>query len=121
MSIVETATALARQQSADRVLDVTVRIGQLATIHEDALRYSFGLARTATPLAQSSLTVIPVPVHIWCPSCERDRELPSIQRFVCPACGTPSGDIRAGRELEIESITLDTPDTEMSDGRTENS
>lgn len=36
-------------------------------------------------------------------------ELPGIQRFRCPHCDTPSGDIRQGRELEIESIEIDVP------------
>jgi Zn finger protein HypA/HybF involved in hydrogenase expression len=33
-------------------------------------------------------------------------ELPGIQRLACPACGTPTGDIRAGRELDLETIEV---------------
>jgi hydrogenase nickel incorporation protein HypA/HybF len=45
-------------------------------------------------------------VTIWCAACHREVELPGIQSLACPACGTPSGDIRAGRELDLESIVL---------------
>jgi Zn finger protein HypA/HybF involved in hydrogenase expression len=50
--------------------------------------------------------VIEVPVRIWCAVCKAEVELPGIQRFACPVCGHLSGDIRAGRELDIESIQI---------------
>ncbi len=117
-SVIESASEHARQAGAARVLAVTLRIGRLSCVHEDALRYSFELVREGTLLAEASLTVTPVPVRIWCPTCNTERELPGIQRFACPVCETRSGDIRAGRELEIESITLDLPAEEPTDGHT---
>lgn len=120
-SVIETASEHARREGATRVLNVTLRIGRLSCVHEDALRYSFDLVRDGTPLADAGLTVTSIPVRIWCPTCAAERELPGIQRFACPTCDTRSGDIRAGRELEIESITLDIPsDNEVHDGNTEN-
>jgi hydrogenase nickel incorporation protein HypA/HybF len=103
-SIVEIVAEHARQQGGGRVMGVTLRIGRLSCVHEDALRYSFDLVTEGTPLANASLAVIEVPVRIWCGSCNAEVELPGIQRFACPACGHLSGDIRAGRELDIESI-----------------
>ena len=115
-SIVEIAGEHARQQGGGRVSGVVLRIGRLSCVHENALRSSFDLVTEGTPLAGASLTVIEVPVRIWCPTCQAEVELPGIQRFACPACGHLSGDIRAGRELDIESIhmgydviTADTP------------
>lgn len=120
-TVIETASDHARREGATRVLNVTLRIGRLSCVHEDALRYSFELVRDGTPLAEASLTVTPVPVRIWCPTCAAERELPGIQRFACPVCDTRSGDIRAGRELEIESITLDDPSAEeATNDHTEN-
>jgi len=121
MSIVETATELARQQGAARVIDVTLRIGCLSCVHEEALRSSFMIARETTPLAESNLTVIPVPVRIWCPLCHAEQELADIQRFACPVCATRSCHIRAGRELELESISLDDFTRETTDGDTPHS
>jgi len=118
MSIVQTATELARQEGAARVVNVTLRIGHLSCVHEEALQHAFTLAREKTPLAESSLTVIPVPVRIWCHTCHAEQELPSMQRFACPSCGNPSGDIRAGQELEIESISLDDITAETTDDNT---
>ena len=105
-SIVEIVGEHARREGGRRVASVTLRIGRLSCVHEDALRYSFDLVTEGTPLAGATLAVIEVPVRIWCALCEAEVELPGIQRFACPACGHLSGDIRAGRELDIESIQI---------------
>jgi len=103
--LVEIAGDRCREANA-RAKVVTLRVGALSCVHEDALRFSFELVREGTPLADAELRIVSVPVTIWCGACGREVELPGIQRFACPACGTPSGDIRAGRELDLESIEL---------------
>ena len=105
--LVELAAEHCRAAGADSVAAITLRIGRLACIHEDALRFSFDLVREGTPLAAADLRIIDVPVTVWCPACNAARELPGIQRFACPTCGTPTGDIRAGRELDLDSIELE--------------
>lgn len=89
-----------------RAAVITLRLGDLACVHEDALRFSFELVREGTPAAGAELRLIRVPVTIWCGPCGREMALPGIQTFACPACGALSGDIRAGRELDLESIEL---------------
>ena len=113
-SIVEMVSDHCRQAGADAVSIVTLRIGRLSCVHEDALRYSFDLVREGTPLAAAELRIIAVPVRVWCPACAAEMELPGIQRFACPACGTPTGDIRAGREPDLESIALTPPEAAPS-------
>ncbi|MCE9632382.1 MAG: hydrogenase maturation nickel metallochaperone HypA [Planctomycetia bacterium] len=104
--IVEVAGDHCRDAGAVRAVAITLRIGRLSCVHEDALRFSFGLVSEGTPLAGAELRIIHVPPTIWCGPCGREVELPSLQKFACPICGTPSGDIRAGRELDLESIEL---------------
>jgi len=106
-NVVDIARHHARDAGAGRVVAVTLRIGRLSCVHEDALRFSFGLVSEGTPLAGAALRIVAVPVRIWCAGCRAEFELPGIQRFACPACGRPSGDIRAGRELDIESIEIE--------------
>ena len=110
-SIVEIVGDQVLQQGGGRITGVTLRIGRLSCVHEDALRYSFDLVTEGTPLAGASLAVIEVPVRIWCAICKAEVELPGIQRLACPACGHLSGDIRAGRELDIESIQIEADPT----------
>ena len=105
-NIVEIASQHAQEAGGGRVAAVTLRIGRLSCVHEDALRYSFELVREGTPLAGAELRIVAVPVTVWCPRCNAAFELPGIQRFACPICSTPSADICAGRELDLESIEL---------------
>lgn len=105
-SVVELASRHAAEHGGGRVTVVTLRIGRLSCVHELALRSSFDIVREGTPLADADLRIVAVPVRIWCPACRLERELPGIQRFACPECGTRSADIRAGRELDLESIEL---------------
>jgi hydrogenase nickel incorporation protein HypA/HybF len=104
--VVELAGARCREAGGSAVSAVTVAIGRLASVHEDALRFSFDLAREGTPLARAELRIRHVAVRVWCPACAAEMELPGIQRLACPACGTPTGDIRAGRELDLETIEV---------------
>ena len=104
--VVELVGEEVRTAGGGRVVAVTLKIGALSCVHEDALRFSFNLVREGTPLADAELRIVTVPVVIWCAACCREVTLPGIQKFACPECGTPSGDIRAGRELDLESIEL---------------
>lgn len=105
--VVELVAEQVRAAGAERAVTITLRIGALSCVHEDALRFSFDLVREGTPAAGAELRIVMVPVTIWCAACGREVALPGIQRFACPVCGTPSGDIRAGRELDLESIELE--------------
>jgi len=110
LSIAANVVALATRHAAAHpeasIAAVTLRIGRLSCVHEDALRSAFDIAREDTPLADAVLRIIVVPVRVWCPDCLAERELPGIQRFACPDCGRPTGDIRGGRELDLESLEL---------------
>jgi hydrogenase nickel incorporation protein HypA/HybF len=94
-------------QRVTRVITVKLRVGALSGVVEDALQFSYELATEGTILAGSRLEVHSIPVVIYCQGCAETAELPSVQSFRCPRCGAPSGDIRQGRELEIESLEIE--------------
>lgn len=98
-----------------RVIAVTLRIGRLSTVQEGPLRYCFSWASQGTAVSGARLEIINVPVRIWCAACATEREFPGIQRLACPECGQLSGDIRAGRELDLESIELDAGEEASTD------
>jgi len=104
--IVEEAGRIAAA-AGGRATRVTLRIGVLSGVHEPALRSGYDLLREGTALAAAALEVVPVPLSIWCDHCAQAREITGPVRLVCPECGRSSGAIRTGRELDIESITLE--------------
>ena len=106
-SLIETAEAAAQEANAQRVTSVHLRLGAMSGVVEDALRFGFDVAAQDTLLAEARLDVEHLPVIIYCPQCDADVELPSIQRFRCPVCDTPAERIIQGRELELTSIEIE--------------
>ena len=105
--VVSLAVDAAEQAGAAAVKTLTLKIGMLAGIVEDPLRFCYDLAAEGTLLEGSQLVIHRLPIVVHCAECDRDVELPGVQSFRCPDCGTLSGDIRQGRELEIESLEIE--------------
>jgi hydrogenase nickel incorporation protein HypA/HybF len=81
-------------------------VGALASVVVESLEFCCGIATQGTPLAEAKLVVKTVPVVMHCAACG-DVELDGVQSFRCPKCGELSGDLRQGRELEIEAIEIE--------------
>jgi hydrogenase nickel incorporation protein HypA/HybF len=105
-SIVDTVTESAAAYEGARVLEVRLRVGALASVVVDSLEFCWGIATEGTPLEGAKLVVKTLPVVMRCATCG-DVELDGVQSFRCPRCGELCGDLRQGRELEIESIEID--------------
>ena len=87
-----------------RLQAVHVRIGGLAAIVPDALKFSFDLAADGTPIAGARLEIEPVPIRLHCAACG-DITLEAGQPIRCPRCGGP-GDLVSGRELELRALEV---------------
>ena len=111
-SVVEIATESAKAAGAVRVKEVHVRLGALSGVVRGALEFSYDIACAGTMLEGSRLVVRELPARVYCAVCEREVELASVQYFCCPVCDTPSGDLRQGRELDVEAIEVDLPGEE---------
>jgi hydrogenase nickel incorporation protein HypA/HybF len=105
-SIIDLASEAASSAGATRVTAVHIRIGSLAGVAAESLTFCYEVATRGTPLDGSRLVVESAPVVVHCPTCEWNVELKDLLRFVCSRCGTPTTDVRSGRELEIESIEV---------------
>jgi hydrogenase nickel incorporation protein HypA/HybF len=115
MSIIEGASQEAISQGATRVHAVHLKLGPLSGVVKDALMFSYELACEGTFLQGSELVIEETPVVVYCPNCEMEQTLDSIQRFCCPACGTLTPDVVSGKELELVAIEI----SEISEGTEE--
>ena len=106
MSIVDAATDEARQRGV-QVSAVHLRLGALSGVVKDALLFSYEVACQDTPLAGSKLIIEEIPVMVFCPHCKENRVLRSMQSFTCPECGTPTGEVLQGKELEVFALEVD--------------
>jgi hydrogenase nickel incorporation protein HypA/HybF len=90
-----------------RVVAIHVRLGPLSGVIKPALVSAYDLARETTSLAGAALVVEEVPLVAHCPTCAVDRTLEAINAFCCPVCGTATGEIIRGRELEIVALEIE--------------
>ena len=106
LNIVEIAQDEA-ERLGGRVSAVHIKVGALSGVTREALLSSYEIACFDTPLAGSQLVIEAVPVVVFCPRCQATRGLSSVQLFCCAECGEPTGDVRAGRELEVVALEIE--------------
>jgi hydrogenase nickel incorporation protein HypA/HybF len=95
------------QRRGVQVSAVHLRLGALSGVVKDALLFSYEVACQDTPLQGSQLIVEDMPVIVFCAQCNATRQLESLQLFQCPECGTPTMDVRQGKELEVFALEVE--------------
>jgi hydrogenase nickel incorporation protein HypA/HybF len=109
-SVVDSVMETLEAYPGARVVEVRLRVGVLAAVVEDSLQFCYGMATEGTALEGSRLVVKLVPVVMYCARCDADVEIEGVQSFRCPRCDEACGDLRQGRELEIEAIEIEEAD-----------
>lgn len=107
LSIVEMAEQEARSRGGVHVTAVHLKLGPLAGVVKEALRFSYGVSCEGTMLEGSELVIEETPAVIYCDNCEAERSLSSIQAFLCPVCGTPAPKVIVGQELELVAMEIE--------------
>jgi hydrogenase nickel incorporation protein HypA/HybF len=105
-NLVEIAETAAREAGAEHVDVIHLKLGMFAGVVKEALYFGYDLATEGTLLQGSRLEIEDIPLVVYCPACDRESELPSIQLFECPNCGSLTANIRHGRELELTSMEI---------------
>src|ERR1700722_6971403 len=107
MSIVEMAQEEAEQRSGAQITAVHLKLGALSGIVKEALLSSYEMACEGTALSGSHLIIEEVPVVVFCPKCQAQRPLSSLQLFCCAECGTPTSEIVQGKEIEVVALEIE--------------
>ena len=105
-SALDLALEQAQAAGAQRLLRVRLRIGALSGVVPEALTFAFEALTPGTLAEGAELAIEHVPARFWCATCAREFE--SDDLFAdCPGCQRPSGELRAGREMELASLEID--------------
>ncbi|MFF3336307.1 hydrogenase maturation nickel metallochaperone HypA [Streptomyces sp. NPDC002888] len=105
-AVVESAEDVAREHGADAVAGVTLRIGELAGVVPDALRFSFSLVAEGTALDGAELVIEEVPARARCGGCDARFAVGSPPALWCPHCDTAAAELLSGRELELAEVRM---------------
>ena len=106
LQIVEIATAsLPADLGNARVAQVNLKIGKLAAIVPESLRFCFDVAIKDTALEGCQLDIEEMSVVARCKDCNAQWTIDE-PVFICKTCQSGSLEILSGRELDIESIEV---------------
>lgn len=102
---VRLAVESARARGASRIHELRLRVGTLSGAVPEALEFAFDAVTDDTVAQGASLVIETVPAKWWCGECAAEFGGDELLAE-CPRCGTWSGELRAGRELDIASIEV---------------
>ena len=96
----------ASKQGDGPVTEIHLRIGKMAGVNRDSLKFSFDILSKGTITENAILVIEDVPFSVHCTDCGSDFN-PDDFTLRCPACGGTSIEITSGREMEIDYILVD--------------
>ena len=112
--VLDAVQTSARQAGADRVLKVSLSVGEMTEAIEDALRFAFEALSEQQEYALcagAELDIVMVRPRCRCLECGAEYDHDRFH-MLCPECGSFATELVAGRELQIDSIEVDIPDDE---------
>lgn len=89
----------------ERVRCIRVRVGQLAGVVPEALRFAFEALARGTVAEGGGMEIEMVLALCRCKGCKRTFE-PADFIFECPGCGGLDVDILRGREMELSQLEV---------------
>jgi len=92
-----------------RVECVNLKIGKLAAIVPDSLRFCFEIAAKDTPLSGAILNIEEIPIVSRCLSCHHEWTI-NEPVFSCEKCRSGNIEVISGNELDIVSIEIEQND-----------
>jgi hydrogenase nickel incorporation protein HypA/HybF len=120
-AVLEQLEKLRREQGGARISKVALRVGELAGVDVDCLRFAFECLVKETEWESLMLEIEWLPRRQRCPAC--DLEFPcggdtAVERMAapftaCPRCGEMITELVAGEELEIDYIEVESSEVEQ--------
>jgi hydrogenase nickel incorporation protein HypA/HybF len=106
LSVIEGTMEESQRRGGFKVNAVHLKLGRFSGVVKEALLFSYELACEGTALEGSRLVIEETPCAVFCPRCEVERALTSIQRVICPVCGAPTPQVVRGREIELVALEV---------------
>jgi hydrogenase nickel incorporation protein HypA/HybF len=110
LSLMEEVRRLALEEmerhGGGHLCGLTLRIGSLAGVDPQALRFAWDVVMEGPSTGGARLTIETVDAMAFCEPCERPYPCPD-GLAGCPLCGAISRKLRGGRELELVSLQME--------------
>lgn len=95
------------KNGVEKLKNVKLRIGEMAAVEPDSLRFCFKACTDGSPLEGAVLEIETVALTGRCSGCDKVFGLEHYFASVCPHCGGTAADLVSGRELDIVSMEVE--------------
>ena len=104
-NMIETVIPVAEKHHAEKILGITLRIGEISGIVPSCVEEYFSMASKGTIAEGAALHMETIPAAIHCRACGADSRM---QRgmFRCPSCGSTDFELTAGREFYVDHLEI---------------
>ncbi len=106
INIIDIACKEAHKNGAHKINSIEIKVGQLAGVLNDALSFSFNIAKSDTLAKDAELILNSISGKGHCHECNIIFDTDSFFSL-CPKCESHMIEIVQGKDLKIESINVD--------------
>lgn len=105
-AVLDAVRAEAARHPAARVRTVGLRVGELAGVNGEALRFCLEALVRETELSETVMEIMPSPRRHRCRCCQETFAVTDYQ-CACPSCASAKTDCVGGEELELAFLELE--------------
>jgi hydrogenase nickel incorporation protein HypA/HybF len=103
--LLETVLRRAEEAHVRRIDSISVDIGVLSGVEEEALTFAFGALSEGTMAEHANLRVNKIALRCRCESCGKDFDCRPFS-YRCPTCGRPSSTVVSGKEMNLVAMEV---------------
>lgn len=104
--IMQTVLAEAEKAKAQKVVKVSLKIGDLTGVFPDSLSFCFELLSKGTIAEGAALNIEKVPIRGYCPHCNKTFLIED-NNYFCQYCNNLKIELTSGRELQIDHLEVE--------------
>ena len=101
--ILEAVIPEVQKYPVSRVLEIRLKIGEMAGIVPSCIDEYFRIASQGTIAEGARICIEKIPVRISCPDCGYDGPI-TLGKYKCPGCGGIRFKILSGKEYYVDSV-----------------
>lgn len=106
LSLLDIVKEHMERHGVERLLGLRIKVGELAAVETESLRFCFEASIKDTALEGAALEIEEVPLTGRCRECGREFRIEGYNAE-CPGCGSRAVEHIAGRELDIVSMEVE--------------
>lgn len=105
-SVARTVVKLCQDMGWKKIRRLMVKVGGMRQINPELMSFIFTAMSRGTPAEGAVMSVLMVPVTVYCYVCGRTGTREDTQ-FLCPYCGSRNVQLLSGLEFNIEVLEVE--------------